>query len=96
MCHLVDISKQDCNLFYCNGCKVASACVLIRNLKGYIRSPNGPIDVIVPFEWIEAIVNINEKALLKLLHENHIQLTQKLLDINIHDSFSIESYWGPH
>jgi hypothetical protein len=52
--------------------------------------------MIVTFEWIEAIVDINEKALLKLLHENHIQLTQKLLDINIHDSFSIESYWGPH
>jgi phage pi2 protein 07 len=40
-------------------------------------------------EWIEAVIGINEEALLKLLHENHIQLIQKLLDINIHSSFSL-------
>jgi hypothetical protein len=41
------------------------------------------------FEWIEVVVIINEEALLKLLHENHIQLIQKLWDINIHGSFSL-------
>jgi hypothetical protein len=37
------------------------------------------------FEWIE----VYEEALLKLLYENHIQLPQKLSDINIHYSFSL-------
>ncbi len=45
--------------------------------------------MIMKSEWIEAIVSINEEALLKLLHENCIQLIQKLIDINIHDSFSL-------
>ncbi len=74
MCHLAKISRQDDGLFYCNDCKVANACVLIRNLRGFICSPNGPIDVIMKFEWIEVVIDINEEALLKLLHENRIQL----------------------
>jgi hypothetical protein len=45
--------------------------------------------MIVKFEWIEAIVSMNEETLLKLLHENRIPLIQKLLDINIHGSFSL-------
>jgi hypothetical protein len=72
-CHLTNISRQDNDLFYYNGYKVANACILIKNLKGYIRSPNSPIDVIMKSEWIEAIVDINGEALFKLLHENHIQ-----------------------
>jgi hypothetical protein len=72
MCHLVEISRQDNGLFCCNGYKVANACVLIENLKGCICSPDILVDVIVKFEWIETIVDINEEALLKLLHENRI------------------------
>ncbi len=60
-CHLAKISRQDDSLFYCNGCKVANACVLIRNLKGCIFSLDGLVDVIVKSEWIEAIANINEE-----------------------------------
>jgi hypothetical protein len=40
-------------------------------------------------EWIEVVVDINEEALLKLPHENHIQLIQNLSNINIHSSFSL-------
>jgi hypothetical protein len=72
MCHLVKISRQDNGLCCCNGYKVANACVLIENLKGCICSPDILVDVIVKFEWIETIVDINEEALLKLLHENRI------------------------
>ncbi len=72
MCHLVEISRQDNGLFCCNGYKVANACVLIKNLKGCICSPDKLVDTIVKFEWIETIVNINEEALLKLLHEDCI------------------------
>jgi hypothetical protein len=72
MCHLVEISRQDNGLFCCNGHKVTNACVLIKNLKGCICSLDIPIYAIVKFEWIETIVNINEEALLKLLHENCI------------------------
>jgi hypothetical protein len=62
---------------------------LIGNLKGCIHSLDRPIDMTVKSEWIEAIVGMNEETLLKLLHENHIQLIQKLLDINTHSSFSL-------
>jgi len=72
MCHLVEISRQDDGLFCCNGYKVANACVLIENLKGCICSLDILVNVIVKFEWIETIVDINKEALLKLLHENHI------------------------
>jgi len=72
MCHLVEISRQDNGLFCYNGCKVANACVLIENLKGCICSLDKPVDAVVKFEWIETIVDINEEALLKLLHENCI------------------------
>jgi len=74
MCHLVEISRQDNGFFCCNDCKVANACVLIGNLKGYINSLNRLVDTIVKSEWIEAIVGINKEALIKLLHENHIHL----------------------
>ncbi len=89
MCHVAKILRQDNSLFYYNSCKVINACVLIRNLKGCICSPYKPIDVIVKFEWIEGIIDIKKEALLKLLHENHIQLIQKLSNINIQGSFSL-------
>ncbi len=89
MCHLAEISRQDDSLVYCNNCKVANACVLIGNLKGCICSPNGPVNMIMKSEWIEVVVDINEEALLKLPHENHIQLIQNLSNINIHSSFSL-------
>jgi hypothetical protein len=88
-CHLAEISRQDNGLFYCNSCNVTNACVLIGNLKGCILSADRPIDMILKSEWIEAIVGMNKETLLKLLHENRIQLIQKLLDINIHGSFSL-------
>jgi hypothetical protein len=88
-CCLAEISRQDEGLFYCNGCKVANAYVLIKNLKGCIHSLDEPIDMIMKSEWIEAIVHMNKETLLKLLHENHIQLIQQLLDTNIHGSFSL-------
>jgi hypothetical protein len=72
MCHLVEISRQHNGLFCCNGYKVANACVLIDNLKGCICSLDRLVDVIVKFEWIETIVDINKETLLKLLHENRI------------------------
>ncbi len=62
---------------------------MIGNLKGCILSADRPIDMILKSEWIEAIVGMNKETLLKLLHENRIQLIQKLLDINIHGSFSL-------
>jgi len=73
-CRSAEISRQDDGLFYCNRCKVANACVLIKNLKGCICSLNRPIDVIMKSEWIEAVVSMNKETLLKLLHENCIQL----------------------
>jgi hypothetical protein len=89
-CCLVEISRQDNNLIYCNGCKVAAnACVLIGNLKGCLCSLDKPIDMIVKSEWIATAVGINEEDLLKLLHENSIQLIQKLSNNNIHGSFSL-------
>jgi hypothetical protein len=89
MCHLAEISRQDNNIFCCNGCKLANACVLIGNLKGCICSLDKPINMIVKSEWIETIVGINEEALLKLLHENRIHFIHKLSNINIHGSFSL-------
>jgi hypothetical protein len=65
MCCLAKISRQNNNFFYYNNCKVINECVLIGNLKGCICSPNKPIDVMVKFEWIKLVVNINEKALRK-------------------------------
>jgi hypothetical protein len=41
------------------------------------------------FEWIEVVININEEVLLKLLHENRISIIHKLLNINVHNSFSL-------
>ncbi len=88
-CHLTKISRQDDDLFYYNYCQVANACVLIRNLKGCIRSLDGPINMIMKSERIKVVIHINEKAFLKLLHEIRISIIQKLSNINIHDSFSL-------
>ncbi len=83
------LKYQGKTIFYCNDHKVANACVLIRILKGCSHSPNGPIDMIMKSKWIEVVVDTNEEAFPKLLHDNHIQLIKKLSDINIHDSFSL-------
>jgi hypothetical protein len=45
--------------------------------------------MIMKSKWIEVVVDTNEEAFPKLLHDNHIQLIKKLSDINIHDSISL-------
>jgi len=94
-CRLAEISRQDNGLFYWNNCKVINACVFDRELERLyslawqINRHDRAIDMIMKSEWIEAIVGMNKETLLKLLHENRIQLIQKLLDINTHSSFSL-------
>jgi hypothetical protein len=45
--------------------------------------------MIMKSERIKVVIHINEKAFLKLLHEIRISIIQKLSNINIHDSFSL-------
>ncbi len=66
-CWLFKISRQDDGLYFCNGCKVANACMLIGNLKGCIHVLGGAlIYVIAKIDWIEVIVEVNEEAFLDL------------------------------
>ncbi len=61
------IEGDNINCGFCNDCKIVSTCILVGNLKGYIRVLNGAlVYVIVKTDWIEAIVRVNEEALLNL------------------------------
>ncbi len=41
------------------------------------------------FDWIEAIVGINEEVCLDLYQENHMTIIQMFFIINLHGSFSL-------
>jgi hypothetical protein len=63
-CWLFEISNQDNGLYLCNDYKVASACMLVGNLKGCIHVfGNAPIYVIIKVNWIETIVGVNKQVL---------------------------------
>jgi len=66
-CWLFRISKQDDELYFCNGCKIVNARMLVGNLKGCIHVLGGAlVYVIAKVDWIEVIVGVNEEALLDL------------------------------
>ncbi len=61
------IQGDNISFGFCNNCKVVNACILVGNLKGYIHVLGGAlVYVIEKIDWIEAIVGVNEKALLNL------------------------------
>ncbi len=82
------IEGDNISFGFCNNCKVINACILVGNLKGCIHVLGGAlVYVIEKIDWIEAIVGVNEKALLSLHQYNRILVIQMSFVINLHGSF---------